>query len=91
MLIHAKITRAFQTHFIWLNSDQVHVIRDEDGLAVDYRIEGDFPKYGNNDDAVDSLAVDVVNRFMNKFRQHELVEHPDPFYLLSSPNICAYQ
>ncbi|API91854.1 MULTISPECIES: formate C-acetyltransferase [unclassified Virgibacillus] len=57
---------------------KVHVIRDEDGLAVDYRIEGDFPKYGNNDDAVDSLAVDVVNRFMNKFRQHETYRNAVP-------------
>ncbi|NBJ69705.1 MULTISPECIES: formate C-acetyltransferase [Clostridia] len=57
---------------------KVHVIRDEDGLAVDYRIEGDFPKYGNNDDAVDSLAVDIVNRFMNKFRQHETYRNAVP-------------
>ncbi|AUJ24082.1 MULTISPECIES: formate C-acetyltransferase [Virgibacillus] len=57
---------------------KVHVIRDEDGLAVDYRIEGDFPKYGNNNDEVDSIAVDVVNRFMNKFRQHETYRNAVP-------------
>jgi formate C-acetyltransferase len=57
---------------------KVHVIRDEDGLAVDFRIEGDYPKYGNNDDAVDSLAVDIVNRFMNKFRQHETYRNAIP-------------
>ncbi|NGP45094.1 formate C-acetyltransferase [Bacillaceae bacterium SIJ1] len=57
---------------------KVHVIRDEDGLAVDYRIEGDFPKYGNNDDAVDSLAVEIVNKFMNKFRQHTAYRNAVP-------------
>lgn len=41
------------------------------GLAVDYAIEGDFPKYGNNDDRVDQIAVDLVKRFMNKLKQHK--------------------
>jgi formate C-acetyltransferase len=49
---------------------KVKVIRDEDGLAVDYEIEGDFPKYGNDDDRVDSIAVEVVNKFMGYLRQH---------------------
>ncbi|RYL93066.1 formate C-acetyltransferase [Sporolactobacillus sp. THM7-4] len=48
---------------------KVHVIRDESGLAVDFKIEGDFPKYGNNDDRVDSIAVDLVKRFMAKLRK----------------------
>lgn len=43
---------------------KVKVIRDDTGLAVDYQIDGDFPKYGNDDDRVDSIAVDVVKRFM---------------------------
>ena len=43
---------------------KVRVIRDENGVAVDYKVEGDFPKYGNNDDRVDQLAVDVVKIFM---------------------------
>ena len=38
-------------------------------VAVDYVTEGDFPKYGNNDDRVDEIAVDIVKRFMNKVRQ----------------------
>ncbi len=48
---------------------KVHVIRDETGLAVDYRIEGDFPKFGNDDDRVDSLARWCVETFMAKLRQ----------------------
>lgn len=48
---------------------KVKVIRDEDGIAVDYLTEGDFPKYGNNDDRVDLIAYDVVERFMNKLRK----------------------
>ena len=43
---------------------KVKVIRDESGLAVDYQVEGDFPKYGNNDDRVDELANMIVHRFM---------------------------
>ena len=49
----------------------VKPIRDEDGIAVDFEIEGDFPKYGNNDDAVDQLAVNIVESFMKKVRQHK--------------------
>ncbi len=49
---------------------RVHVIRDEKGLAVDYRIEGDFPKFGNADSRVDDLAAGIVTRFMNKVRKH---------------------
>lgn len=50
---------------------KVRVIRDENGLAVDYVTEGDFPKYGNNDDRVDSIAVELVERFMKKLRKHK--------------------
>ncbi|SDC19547.1 formate C-acetyltransferase [Pelagirhabdus alkalitolerans] len=49
----------------------VRVIRDEDGIAVDYEVEGDFPKYGNNDDRVDEIASDLVKTFMNKVKQHK--------------------
>lgn len=49
---------------------KVKVIRDEDGLAVDYEIEGEFPKYGNDDDRVDSIAVEIVNKFMGYLRQN---------------------
>ena len=48
---------------------KVKVIRDENGLATDYEIEGEYPAYGNNDDRADDLAIDVVQRFMNKIRK----------------------
>lgn len=50
---------------------QVKVIRDENGLAVDFETDGDFPKYGNNDDKVDAIAVEIVKRFMKKLRKHQ--------------------
>ncbi|MGQ9837541.1 MAG: formate C-acetyltransferase [Cyanobacteriota bacterium] len=50
---------------------RVRVIRDERGLAVDYVIDGDFPKFGNNDDRVDQLAVQVVQTFMAELRKHK--------------------
>ena len=49
---------------------KVKVIRDETGLAVDYEIEGDFPKYGNDDDRVDEIAVELVKTFMRKLQKH---------------------
>ena len=49
---------------------KVKAIRDEDGVAVDYQVEGDYPKYGNNDDRVDQIAVDLVKNFMSKIRKH---------------------
>ena len=49
---------------------KVKVIRDETGLATDYEIEGDFPKFGNDDERVDSIAVDIVKTFMNKLRRY---------------------
>ncbi|MDQ0156683.1 formate C-acetyltransferase [Robertmurraya andreesenii] len=49
---------------------KVKPIRDENGLAVDFEVEGDFPKYGNNDDRVDSIAVELVESFMKKLRKH---------------------
>ena len=49
---------------------KVKVIRDEKGLAVDYEIEGDYPKFGNDDDRVDQIAVDVVTQFLRKLKKH---------------------
>ena len=49
---------------------KVKAIRDENGIVVDYEVEGDFPKYGNNDDRVDQIAVDLVRNFMSKIRKH---------------------
>ena len=51
---------------------KVKPIRNEDGIAVDFEIEGDYPKYGNDDDRVDSIAVELVNRFLDKLKAHPL-------------------
>ena len=50
---------------------KVKVIRDETGLAVDYEIDGDFPKFGNDDDRVDDIAVYIVKRFLTKLQKHQ--------------------
>jgi len=57
---------------------KVKTIRDEDGIVVDYEIEGDFPKYGNNDDRVDKLAVNLVKSFMAKIRKHHTYRNSIP-------------
>lgn len=49
---------------------KVKTIRDENGLVVDYEVEGDYPKFGNNDDRVDEIAVQVVEKFMEKIRRN---------------------
>ena len=49
---------------------KVRVVRDETGLVTDYITEGDFPKYGNDDDRVDTIAHDIVEIFMNMIRQN---------------------
>ena len=49
---------------------RVRAIRDENGIAVDYEVEGDFPKYGNDDDRVDDIAVEIVHSFMNYVKQN---------------------
>ncbi len=49
---------------------KVYPLRNEEGIITDFRIEGDFPKYGNNDDRVDSIAVWLVKTFMNKIKSH---------------------
>ena len=48
---------------------KVKPIRDEDGLAIDFEIEGEYPQFGNNDPRVDDLAVDLVERFMKKIQK----------------------
>lgn len=49
---------------------KVYPVRDADGLATDFRIEGDYPKYGNNDDRADEIAVWLVKYFMNEIKSH---------------------
>ena len=81
MALHdKKVTRWFATGIAGLSvvADslsaikfaKVKVIRDESGLAVDYEVEGDFPKYGNDDDRVDDIAYDIVHRFMEHVRKN---------------------
>ncbi len=57
---------------------KVKCIRDENGVVVDYEVEGDFPKYGNNDDRVDKIAVDIVETFMEKIKRHHTYRHGVP-------------
>ena len=49
---------------------KVKPIRNEEGLVIDYETEGDFPKYGNDDDRVDTIAVELVKRFLGKLQKH---------------------
>ncbi len=89
MALHdKKVTRWFATGIAGLSvvADslsaikyaKVKVIRDERGLAVDYEVEGDFPKYGNDDDRVDTLAYDVVHNFMEHVRKNHTYRESIP-------------
>ncbi len=57
---------------------KVKAIRNEQGLVTDYEIEGDYPKFGNNDPAVDEIAVELVKSFMNKLSKHKTYRHSKP-------------
>ena len=57
---------------------KVHPVRDEDGVIVDFEIEGDFPKYGNDDDRVDRLAHDIVHEFMEFVRRNDTYRNAVP-------------
>ena len=57
---------------------KVYPIRDESGLVVDYRIEGDYPKYGNDDDRVDDIAVLIQKTFMDKLRKQKTYRGAKP-------------
>ena len=81
MALHDKdVTRWFATGIAGLSvvADslsaikyaKVRVIRDETGLAVDYEVDGEFPKYGNDDDRVDNIARGIVHRFMEHIRKN---------------------
>ncbi len=56
---------------------KVKVIRNEEGLAVDYEVEGDFPKFGNDDDRVDDIAVELVKTFSRKLKKHQTYRDSD--------------
>ena len=66
---------------------KVTPVRNENGVAVDFNIEGDFPKYGNDDDRVDDLAVDITNRFMDELKKHPL--YRDAMHSLSILTITS--
>ncbi|ADO77331.1 formate C-acetyltransferase [Halanaerobium praevalens] len=66
---------------------EVKAIRNQEGLIVDFEIKGDFPKYGNDDDRVDQLAVKVVKLFINKLKQHQL--YRDAIHSLSVLTITS--
>ena len=89
MALHDKsVTRWFATGIAGLSvvADslsaikyaEVKVIRDEDGLAVDYQVEGDFPKFGNDDDRVDEIAHDIVHIFMEHVRKNHTYRNSIP-------------
>ena len=51
---------------------KVKAVRDEDGIATDFEIEGDYPKFGNNEERVDAIACELVERFMKKVASHKM-------------------
>ena len=57
---------------------KVKTVRDEDGLVVDYEIEGDFPRYGNDDDRADEIAVWLLKTFMRKIEKHHTYRDSEP-------------
>ena len=57
---------------------KVKAIRDEEGLVVDYEIEGDFPKYGNDDDRADDIAVWLLRTFLAKIKKHHTYRNSEP-------------
>ena len=89
MALHDKsVTRWFATGIAGLSvvADslsaikyaKVKPIRNEEGIAVDYEVEGDFPKFGNDDDRVDSIAYDIVHRFMEHIRKNHTYRESIP-------------
>ncbi len=89
MALHDKnVTRWFATGIAGLSvvADSLSAIkyakvktkRNEEGIVVDYEVEGEFPKYGNDDDRVDSIAYDIVHRFMEHIRKNHTYRESIP-------------
>ncbi len=57
---------------------KVRPIRDEDGISIDFKIEGDFPKYGNDDDRVDNIAKEVLEKFYQELSKHKCYRNAYP-------------
>ena len=66
---------------------KVKPVRNEDGIAVDFEVEGDFPKYGNDDDRVDEIAVEIVQEFIKVLKMHKL--YRDAKHTLSALTITS--
>ncbi|NMF04748.1 formate C-acetyltransferase [Clostridium beijerinckii] len=66
---------------------KVKPIRNEDGITVDFEVEGDFPKYGNDDDRADDLGVELVTKFSNELKKHPL--YRDAKHTLSALTITS--
>lgn len=57
---------------------KVTPIRDKDGLCIDFKVEGDFPKYGNDDDRVDDIAIEVVDKISSELKKHPTYRNAEP-------------
>ena len=61
-----------------IRDSRVKVVRDENGLAKDFEIEGEFPKYGNDDDRADEIGVWLLKTFMDKLKKHHTYRDSEP-------------
>lgn len=57
---------------------KVKPIRDEDGITVDFEIEGEYPQYGNDDDRVDNIAIEIVNKISSELKKHQTYRNAEP-------------
>jgi formate C-acetyltransferase len=57
---------------------KVTVIRDENGISKDFKVEGDFPRYGNDDDRADDIAVSLLHTFLNKIKKNHTYRNSEP-------------
>ena len=57
---------------------KVKPIHDKDGLCIDFEVEGDYPKYGNDDDRVDDIAIEIVNKFSSELKKHQTYRNAEP-------------
>ena len=57
---------------------KVKPIRDEDGIAIDFEIEGDYPQYGNDDDRADDIAIEIVNKISTELKKHKTYRNAEP-------------
>ena len=65
----SQVSHTLLTHFQLLSTLKVKTVRDENGIVVDFETEGDFPRYGNDDDRADEIAVWLLKTFMAKIKK----------------------